>query len=89
MVSTDPPDRNASFSEAHGDGFPVLSDASGKAARAFGVVDDDRKVPRRWTFYVDTEGIIRHIDKSVSPRTAGADIAKRLEALGFAKTPAP
>jgi len=85
MVSTDPPDRNANFSEAHGDGFPVLSDESGAAARAFGVVDEDRKVPRRWTFYVDAEGVIRHIDKSVATQTAGTDIAKRLEALGFPK----
>lgn len=85
MVSTDPPDRNANFSEVHGDGFPVLSDESGKAARVFGVVDEGRTVPRRWTFYVDAEGVIRHIDKSVATQTAGTDIAKRLEALGFPK----
>jgi peroxiredoxin len=59
MVSTDPPERNESFSRDVGDGFPVLSDTTGKAARAFGVVDDARVVPRRWTFYVDAEGIIR------------------------------
>lgn len=87
MVSMDPPDRNASFSQAHGDGFPVLSDPSGNAARAFGVVGEDREVPRRWTFYVDVEGVIRHIDKSVATQTAGADIARRLDALGFAKGP--
>jgi alkyl hydroperoxide reductase subunit AhpC len=65
----------------------VLSDTTGKAARAFGVVDDARKVPRRWTFYVDAEGIIRHIDKSVATETAGTDIARRLHALGFPRKP--
>lgn len=85
MVSTDPPERNAQFSSEVGNGFPVISDPSGDAARAFGVVDDARKVPRRWTFYVDTRGIIRHIDKSVATASAGPDIAKRLEALGFPK----
>ena len=89
MVSTDPPDRNERFSSEVGDGFPVLSDQSGKAARAFGVVDDDRKVPRRWTFYVDAEGVIRHIDKSVATATAGPDIARRLDALGFPKKAEP
>lgn len=85
MVSMDPPDRNASFSAAHGDGFPVLSDTSGEAARAFGVVDDERELPRRWTFYIDDQGIIQHIDESVATQTAGADIAKRLETLGIEK----
>ncbi len=83
MVSTDPPERNESFSRDVGDGFPVLSDTTGKAARAFGVADDERKLPRRWTYYVDAGGSIRFIDKSVATETAGTDIAKRLEALGF------
>jgi peroxiredoxin Q/BCP len=87
MVSTDPPERNESFSRDVGDGFPVLSDTTGKAARAFGVVDDARVVPRRWTFYVDAEGIIREIDKSVATETAGTDIARRLDALGFPRKP--
>jgi peroxiredoxin len=85
MVSTDPPEKNEQFSSEVGGGFPVLSDTSGKAARAFGVVDDARKVPRRWTFYVDASGIIRYIDKTVATETAGTDIAKRLEALDFPK----
>jgi len=87
MVSTDLPEKNERFSSEVGEGFPVLSDTTGKVARAFGVVDAARDFPRRWTFYVDVEGIIRHIDKSVATETAGTDIARRLDALGFPKKP--
>ena len=41
---------------------------------------------KRWSFYVDADGIIIKIDKSVNPRTAGEDLASNLEALGIAKT---
>ena len=38
---------------------------------------------KRWTFYIDREGVIREIDKSVSTETAGQDIARKLGELGF------
>jgi hypothetical protein len=37
----------------------------------------------RWTYYIDGSGKIAHIDKSVSPLTAAADIAERLVELGL------
>lgn len=40
---------------------------------------------RRWTFYIDAEGIIRKIDKQINPLTAGTDLVRNLEALGFPK----
>ena len=40
---------------------------------------------KRWTYYIDMDGVIRHIDKDVDTDTAGQDVAKRLEALGFPK----
>ena len=85
MVSLDAPDRNADFSEAHGGGLPVLSDPSGDAARSFGVIESDGRHPKRFTFYIDRDGMIRHIDRSVSPRSAGPDIARQLERLSFPK----
>jgi peroxiredoxin Q/BCP len=45
------------------------------------VVTPDREWPHRWTFYIDKEGVIRHIDTSVKPGTAGADLAARLAEL--------
>ncbi len=49
-------------------------------AAAYGVLAGGAYA-QRWTFYIDAEGIIVDIDKSVSVLSAGADIAKRLEAL--------
>ena len=40
---------------------------------------------KRWTFYIDRDGVVRYIDKNVKVSTAGADIAARLEALGLPK----
>jgi hypothetical protein len=36
----------------------------------------------RWTFYVGEDGTIRFVDTAVRPRTAGEEMARRLQALG-------
>ena len=41
-----------------------------------------RAVPERWTFLIDKEGKIAHIDKKVSVGSHGTDIAKMLEDFG-------
>lgn len=38
----------------------------------------------RWTFYIGADGKILEVDKAVSPKTAGADLAAKLEKLGVA-----
>jgi len=48
------------------------------------VVTPERELPHRWTYYIDAEGKILHIDKSVDTNTAGADVAARLKELGIA-----
>ena len=40
---------------------------------------------KRWTFYIDPDGIVRKIDKNVSTSTAGQDIARTLEELGYSR----
>jgi peroxiredoxin Q/BCP len=40
---------------------------------------------QRWTFYIDREGKIAKIDKSVKTKTHGEDVAAALKALGVAK----
>ncbi len=65
--------------------YPILSDAGKKVATAYGVVTKDRAVPFRWTFYIGTDGKILHIDKAVSARTHGTDVAKKLAELGVKK----
>lgn len=41
--------------------------------------------PNRWTFYISPEGKILAIDKEVSVKTAGADVAAKLAQLGVPK----
>ena len=36
----------------------------------------------RWTFYIDKNGRVAHIDKKVNTETHGKDIAARLKDLG-------
>jgi len=41
----------------------------------------------RWTFYIGRDGRILHIDKDVSPSTAGEDVVARLKTLGVPLRP--
>lgn len=61
----------------------VLSDPDGETAKRFDVIGFGGLYAKRWTFYIDADGILREIDKSVKPQTAGQDIVRKLEALGF------
>lgn len=83
MVSLDPPEKNRAFAESLEANFPVLSDPSGEVARAYGVFDDERGFARRWTFFIEPGGTIRHVQKDVNVLTAGEDVARELERLGF------
>jgi peroxiredoxin Q/BCP len=64
---------------------PILSDPERAVARAYGVVTDARPVPRRWTFYIGTDGKILYIDKLVTPDGHGEEVPSRLKALGIAR----
>ena len=83
MVSLDDPDKNRAFAEELKAKHVVLSDPLKEAAEAYGVTAPGRPYARRWTFYIDEAGRIRHIDKSVNVSSAGQDIARNLETLGF------
>jgi peroxiredoxin Q/BCP len=80
MASTDSEADNRGFAEKNEASFPILSDPSKETARAYGVLSG-MGFARRWTFYIDADGIIRKIDRDVDPRTAGADLVANLEAL--------
>ncbi len=84
-VSLDTPEKNAEFAASLKADLPVVSDGDGRDAKSFGVLGMGGLYSRRWTFYIDAEGILRDIDKSVSPTTAGTDMISKLELLGFAK----
>ena len=82
MASTDALDDVTAFAKLHEANFPILSDASKSVSRSFGVLSAVGYA-KRWTFYIDKNGIIRDIDRSVKKATAGPDLAKNLERLGF------
>lgn len=84
MASVDDVETNTAFARANEADFPVLSDADQAVARAYGVLSDGGYA-RRWTFYIDADGRIAHIDREVSALNAAADIAARLEGLGVAR----
>ena len=84
-ASCDEPEKNKKFAESLELDYPILSDPDRKAATAYGVVNETRKSPQRWTFYIGTDGKILAIDKEVTSKTHGEDVARKLEELGVAK----
>ncbi len=80
MASTDTLEDNAKFAAMHEATFPILADPDKTMSEAYGVLAP-LGYARRWTFYIDPEGIIRKIDKQVSPAEAGRQLVANLEAL--------
>lgn len=83
MVSLDTPEKNAEFAKSLEAKHVLLSDPSGETAKAYGVAGFAGLFAKRWTFYIDRDGVIRAIDKEVATATAGQDIARRLGELGI------
>ena len=61
-ISVNKPEPNRSFAEKLGLTFPLLCDAKKIVSRQYGVLGFLR-VAKRTTFVIDTEGVIRHIDR--------------------------
>ena len=80
MTSVDKPADNKGFAEENHANFPILSDPEKTMSKAYGVYSM-MGFDHRWTFYIDKQGIIRKIDKSVNPRTAGKTLVENLKAL--------
>lgn len=76
---------NKAFAESLGADYPILSDPGKKVAEAYGVVHEGRAVPERWTFYIDKDGVILHIDQKVNAQEHGKHVAQKLGELGIAK----
>ena len=85
MASVDPLDDNRDFAKKTGADFPMLSDPSKAAAKAYDVLNFAR-VANRVTFYIDKDGNILKIDDDISPKTAAEDMAANLGSLGVAKS---
>ena len=81
MASVDDAATNREFAQANAADFPILSDPDKTTAAAYGVLSE-AGYATRWTFYIDRDGKVAHIDKKVNPLTAGEDIVQRLRVLG-------
>jgi peroxiredoxin Q/BCP len=82
-ASVDKPEDNAKFGESLAVDYPILSDPDKSVANAYGVINP-RGMANRWTFYIDKDGKLAAIDKTVKVDTAAPDVAAKLKALGIA-----
>ena len=84
MASVDPLEGeqgNAAFAKSMEADFPLLSDADKSVATKYGVLNTQRGFANRWTFYIDKNGRIAHIDKAVRPATSAEDMIAKLGEL--------
>ena len=84
MASTDSLADNTAFANKNAASFPILADPGKKMTRDYGVLMAG-SFAKRWTFYIDASGFIISIDKSVSARSAGADLVANLIRLQIPK----
>ena len=84
MASTDSIEDNTGFARKNDASFPILSDPGKAMCTSYGVLAE-AGYARRWTFYIDIDGIVRKIDQEVNPRNAGQQLVDSLIALGFPK----
>ena len=84
MVSVDNIEDNTKFAQMHEADYPILSDVTKEIATKYGVLAP-QGFARRWTFYIDPDGKILHIDQKVAPATSGPDMVAKLGELKIAK----
>lgn len=80
MASTDTLADVTAFAKQNEANFPILADPGKGVCEDYGVLSE-RGFARRWTFYIDEQGVVAHIDKQVNPRSAGPDLADNLRRL--------
>ena len=61
-VSVDSTWANLAFREQMKLDFPLLSDSRKDYTRQLGILDDNSGMARRYTFVIDENGVLRHID---------------------------
>lgn len=79
-ASVDDAEQNKKFAESLSLDYPILSDPTKENAKKFGVLSE-RGMANRWTFYIDKDGKIAHVDQKVSTENHGKDIAAKLKEL--------
>ena len=84
-ASVDTAEQNEKFAKSLNCEYPILSDPDKSVATAYGVLNSQRGMAQRWTFYIDKDGVVREIDKKVNTKTAAEDVAATVEKLGLTK----
>lgn len=82
-ISTDGIDALAKFHQQYKLKFTLLSDPDAKVTDAYGVKMPVLKMAKRWTFILDPNLVVRHINDQVDPALDAkvvADTLKRLQA---------
>ena len=85
MASVDTLEDNTAFANEHDANFPILADPEKEMTAAYGVLSE-RGFANRWTFYIGSDGTILKIDRETNPATAGRDLTRTMEELGFPRT---
>jgi len=79
-VSMDTPESHQRFNERHGFGYPLISDRDASICKAYGVARLGGWLPpRRVTFVIDRDGIVRRV--IASEFNANKHVDEALEAL--------
>ena len=82
MASTDSLENNTKFAEKNQATFPILADPEKDMSQEYGVLSPIG-FAKRWTFYIDNNGIIKKIDKQIDVRLAGQELVSNMDELGF------
>jgi peroxiredoxin Q/BCP len=82
-VSLDDSESHARFAEKHGLPFPLLSDADGQVARAYGALFalGPLRFAKRHSFIIDPQGRIAKVYRKVDPERHSDQIIADLRAL--------
>ena len=73
-VSLDSPESHRAFREKYNLNFPLLTDEGGTAARALGVLNEEKGKARRTTFLLAPSGEIEKVYPEVSPEMHADEI---------------
>jgi peroxiredoxin Q/BCP len=82
-VSLDSTESHAQFAKKHGLPFPLLSDAEGKTAEAYGTMMNlgPVKFAKRHTFLIGPDGRLARIYRDVDPKAHSAEVIAELGRL--------
>jgi peroxiredoxin Q/BCP len=77
-VSSDSDDSHRGFADKHRLPFLLLSDKDGSIRKAFGVTNTLGLIPKRVTFVIDKQGVIRHVFSALFTADQHVQEARRI-----------